>query len=187
MRYWVAGNKPGVVFSAPAAAWVAPTDAGYLAFVAAGKAATKILCDGELAHVFWRAGLNALAAAAGVTSLGGAGGMSSGDAVAMLSALGLQIASTGTPLLDAIYPCDPQSRSNLQGLLVGYMLRGSFPGGSASFAYPDAAGATHAVTQPQLQAIGAAIEDYVAALAAWGPVFAADPSAPPPAAVATIA
>ena len=185
--YWIAGNKPGVVFASARSAYVPPGDASYAAWLVAGNQPTPILCDGELTHVLWKSGLVAAARAAGVTSLGAAGGMTADDAVAMLCALGIEIASTSTPALDGVYPADPGSRSALQGLLVGYMLRGVFPGGLATVAYLDATGAAHAMTQPQLQAVGAAMEDYVAAVIAWGLEFAANPLLAPPSAAATIA
>lgn len=99
---------------------------------------------------------------------------------------GLAIVSTSTPALNATYAIDAQTTANLQGLLVGYMLRGVFPGGGATFPYADIAGAPHVVTQPQLQAIAAAIEDYVAALAGVQIALDAGQAASLPAATVTM-
>jgi hypothetical protein len=105
----------------------------------------------------------------------------------MLASLGVAITSSGTPALDGTYGCDPKSQANLTTLLAGYAVRGAFPGGGTTFAYPDIAGAAHAMTQPQMAAIAWALEDYRAALISWAAEFAATPTTAPPAATATIA
>ena len=104
------------------------------------------------------------------------------NAAAALAA-GCAIVSASTPTLNGTYAVDPQSRSNLQALLLGYLLRSAFPGGGSTFAYPDASGAPHVMTQPQMEEIGSALEDYVAALDAW----ATTPGAGAPAQPVTIA
>jgi hypothetical protein len=178
-NYWLAGNRPGVVFGSAAGSWVAPTDATYQAWLAAGRLPSRVLTDGELADVLFKAGLPVVTVAAvGLTSLGN---VPAEDVLALKLAVGLAVTSAGAPAISGTYAADAQSQSRLQGLLLGFSLRGTFPGGGASFPYPDVAGATHVMTQPQMQAVGAAIEDYVAALTAaaatpepaWPPATAA--------------
>ena len=46
--YFTADNRAGLVYSAPATAWIADTDATYLAWVASGNAAIDFTTDGLL-------------------------------------------------------------------------------------------------------------------------------------------
>lgn len=186
--YWNVGNRNagGAVFSSAAAAYVQPNDAAYVAW-AESHMATKIATDGLLAHALWNVGLLTAGIAAGVNSLGPTGAMAADEAVSMLMAFGVKITSTGSPSISGQYAGDPATRNNLQGLLVGYLLRTLFPGGGQTFPYADISGAAYVVTQPQLQAIASAIEDYYAALAVWAPKWATDASVPPPVSSVTIA
>lgn len=79
-------------------------------------------------------------------------------------AAGLAIVSTGTPSLSGTYAIDGDTTANLQGLILGYQVRGSFPKGASTYAYHDLAGEPHTMTRDQLVAVAAAIEDHVSDL-----------------------
>lgn len=55
--YWIVGNRPDVVFSSSAGAYLDTTDTDYQAWLADGNIASTIITDGELADVLARAGL----------------------------------------------------------------------------------------------------------------------------------
>jgi len=186
-NYWLVGNKGAVVFSSPASAYVATSDAGYVAFRAAGNLPSVILCDGELAHVFWLAGQNALARAAGATSLGGQGGMPPADAVELLATLGLTLTSSGNSALDGTYALDQATRANIMAEQVAVNTSAKFTNGTTTKNWPDATGTLHAFDPAHWTPFAEAAGAYYDALFTWAPSFAANPETAPPSSSATIA
>lgn len=161
--YWVVADRaaPDNVFSAPAAAYVPETDAGYEAFVAAGGVATNIVCDGELTDVLVKAGLPAaVCAAAGLTELTPCGeGLTQADVAALTSYLGCRVTSTGTPTIDGSYGIGPSDEVNLVGLQGGIAAGAPWLG-----YYRDVAGTKHVMTAPQFTELATALLGYVEAL-----------------------
>ena len=140
--YWSAGNKKGLVFSSAAAAWIAPTDSTYQAWLAAGNAATTVLCDGELADVLLKLGMpNTMVAAAGDTSLGN---LTPDDIVAVKMACGIIVTSTATPALDGTYEVDDDAQADLAAEAQYVSTFKAYSGGQTTLAWSDIAGAAHA-------------------------------------------
>ena len=157
--YWLVGNKPGVVFSAPAGAYVATSDAGYEAFLAAENRATSILSDGELADVLAKAGLPAsVIQTVGWTNWGN---VPPSDQAAVLRAAGCQITSTATPALDATYLIDDSSIGKFTAIASGINAGKGLPGGGSTFNLLDAAGAAHVIGSADFLNLAAALETYV--------------------------
>jgi hypothetical protein len=77
---------------------------------------------------------------------------------------GLQIASTATPALNGVYAIDPLSQADIVALETSLNAGKSFPGGVATFNYPDMSGAMHAFTETNFTNFAAAVRDYVYAI-----------------------
>jgi hypothetical protein len=111
--YWLVENRPDLVYSSAAAAYVATDDATYTDWVAAGNVASPILADGELADVLAKRGLN------GPTVLNTEptewGGCTAADITGAMQAAGVEITSNATPALNGHYqlagPFDAMSRT----------------------------------------------------------------------------
>jgi hypothetical protein len=82
------------------------------------------------------------------------------SAYSALSA-GLIITSTGTPALNGTYAVDQLSQMDVIAIETSLNAGKGFPGGAATFGYPDAAGAMHSFSQTNFTDFAAAIRDYV--------------------------
>jgi hypothetical protein len=178
--YWIVGNRPGLVFSAPASAYVATDDAGYVAFQESGGIPTRIAEDGLLAHVLWQAGLNQAAMSAGITSLGPIGAISGADAVGMLSSLGILFSSTAEPTLGGIYPLDTVSQQKITAEALYIQVAAKFTNGQTTKAWYDMSGSPHTFTTAYFIQFAEAAAAYIDALLSWAPEFVADPTTTPP-------
>ncbi|HZT90244.1 MAG TPA: hypothetical protein VFA12_20055 [Stellaceae bacterium] len=157
--YWLVGNKSDLVFSSAGPGYVALTDAGYEAWLAAGNLPSRIATDGELADVLAKAGATAAAIqAAGWT---GWGEVSIADQYAVLKAAGCRISSTATPSLDAAYAIDDASIGKITAIAAGIGNGKGLPGGGSTFNLYDASGAAHAIGNADFLNLAAALETYV--------------------------
>ncbi|CAE6838007.1 hypothetical protein [Paraburkholderia nemoris] len=77
---------------------------------------------------------------------------------------GLAIISTATPALNATYACDQLSQMDIIAIETSLNAGKGFPGGSATFGYPDSSGVMHVFTQANFTDFAAALRDYVYAL-----------------------
>jgi hypothetical protein len=179
--YWRVGNRAGVVFSAPASAYVAEDDAGFLAFLAAGNLATAIASDGDLADVLTKAGLPAaMIAAVDATDWSG---ISPAAHLAAAMAAGVQIASTGTPAIDATYHATGERWQIMLNQAQYVATFGAFSGGLDVLPWHAISGLVQFATTAQFLAIARAIGDW---LTAWQ-LYVAGIVEEPPAGSVTIA
>lgn len=79
-------------------------------------------------------------------------------------AAGVAVASLSAPALNGTYAIDKAALANVSGIAAGIAARNRLPGGGATFAYLDAAGAEHLFTAAQFLDFASAVEDYVYAL-----------------------
>jgi hypothetical protein len=184
--YWIVGNRPDLVFSAPSAAYVSTSDTGYVAFQEAGGVPTNISDDGILAHVLWQSGLVQLATAAGITSLGPIGAISGADAVGMLSSFGISFSSTAVPSLDGVYPLDSAIQQSITSEVLYIQVAGKFTNGQPTKNWYDLSGAPHTFTTSYFIQFAEGAASYIDALTAWGPEFVSDTTTPPPSNVVTV-
>ncbi len=77
---------------------------------------------------------------------------------------GLSITSTGTPSLNGTYACDQLSQMDIIAIETSLNAGKGFPGGSATFGYPDSIGVMHSFSETNFTNFAAAIRDYVYAL-----------------------
>ena len=87
------------------------------------------------------------------------------QAQAMLSA-GCQIASTGTPALNATYAVDSLSQMHVVAVETSIAAGKGLPGGGGTVNWPDVTGALHAFTAANFSDFAAALRDFVFALSA---------------------
>ncbi|OYV98639.1 MAG: hypothetical protein B7Z68_00410 [Acidobacteria bacterium 21-70-11] len=85
------------------------------------------------------------------------------QATAALSA-GLAITSTGTPALDATYPCDANTQAQLSAEVISLMLNSTFADGTTSIDWVDVNRTGHTMTAAQFKTVATAIGAYVSAL-----------------------
>lgn len=79
---------------------------------------------------------------------------------------GVILSSTGTPALNATYPCDPLTQSHIQAELWSILLGNKFADGTDTLVWPDRAGNNHTFTSiDQFKAFAVAVGSFVAALA----------------------
>ena len=74
---------------------------------------------------------------------------------------GVQVNSTSTPSLNAVYGVDPVSQAKIQAVSTGIAARGRVPGGGTTFNYPDITGQSHAFSAANFLNFATAIEDYI--------------------------
>jgi hypothetical protein len=77
---------------------------------------------------------------------------------------GIAVVSTGTPTLNATYACDQLSQVDIIAVETSINAGKGFPGGAATFSYPDATGVMHSFSEPDFTEFAAAVRDYVYAL-----------------------
>lgn len=185
-HYWIVAGDETHVWSSLRRALVVSSDATYQTWLAdPAHYVTRTTSWSDLYGVLVQQAPEIAAEVA--ASWVGAGHLTQSQELDALEAAGLAITSTGTSSLNGTYSVGPAAQSNLMGLLLGFSLRGVFPGGGSSFAYQDAAGTPHTMTQPEMQAVGAAVEDFVAEIAAARATIAAGGSPTIPPGTATIA
>lgn len=85
------------------------------------------------------------------------------QAAAALSA-GLAITSTGTPALDATYPCDANAQAQISAEVISLMLNGTFADGTTSIDWVDINRTGRTMTVVQFKAVATAIGAYVSGL-----------------------
>ncbi|MEM5435228.1 hypothetical protein [Paraburkholderia diazotrophica] len=76
-------------------------------------------------------------------------------------AVGLSIASTGTPALNGTYACDALSQSDIIAIETSLSAGKGFPGGATTFGYPDTAGVMHSFSAADFTNLAAAVRDFV--------------------------
>ena len=77
-------------------------------------------------------------------------------------AAGVQVSSTGTPAINGTYALDAQSLANIVAIAAEIANGKGFPGGGATYDYPDAAGTFHTFpTTPAFVNFATAIASYV--------------------------
>ncbi len=79
-------------------------------------------------------------------------------------AAGMQLASTGTPALNATYPCDAATFQQVAGIVAAIGAGLGLPGGGATFNWPDASGTPHAFTAASFSAFAKAMMNFLYAL-----------------------
>lgn len=149
--YWIVGGDETKLWSSAQVAYVAPTDAAYVSWTEAGNIPTRIASEEELGDVF------AAQYPAGWPP-------TPQDEIGRLIAAGVEVHSTGTPAINAVYAIDQGAQSNISGVATGIASRNRLPGGGSTFNYGDIEGVNHAFTATQFLDFAAAVEDYVYAL-----------------------
>jgi hypothetical protein len=164
--YWIVGNRsaPNSVFSAPGGTYVSDTDAGYAAFAAGGSQASPILSDGELADVFAKAGLNALALAAAPTDWGN---VPPDDVVAAVMAAGCSLSSAGTPAVNATYELSGQTWQDLRDEAQYIQTFGAFSGGVATLEWSARDAIVTFTTTAEFLAVVRGLGDYATSWKRW--------------------
>jgi hypothetical protein len=79
-------------------------------------------------------------------------------------AAGLTLVSTGSPAINATYAIDQLSQMDVIAIETGLNAGTGFPGGAATFNYPDIAGALHPFSETSFKDFAAAMRTYVYAL-----------------------
>lgn len=79
-------------------------------------------------------------------------------------AVGASISSTGTPALNGTYAIDQLSQMDIIAIETSLNAGKGFPGGAATFNYPDTGGVMHAFSESNFTDFAAAARDYVYAL-----------------------
>jgi len=149
--YWIVGGDTSRVWSSASVAYVPANDAGYAAWLEEGNVATRIASEEELAEVF----ANQYPAGWPPTPQ---------ERIGALIGAGVEVHSTGTPAINALYAIDESAQQNISGVAAGIASRNRLPGGGATFNYGDFNGVNHAFTSAQFLNFASAIEDYVYAL-----------------------
>ncbi|WP_207000756.1 hypothetical protein [Trinickia mobilis] len=75
----------------------------------------------------------------------------------------LTVTSTSTPSINGTYGVQPSDEFNVVALETSLAANQGFPGGAATYGYPDVTGIRHALTPTQFTALASAIRDYVSA------------------------
>ena len=188
--YWLAANRPGVVFSSAAPGWIAPSDATYTAWLAAGNAPTQavqggvnVLTDGEIADVLVKAGVpNAAVMACGVTSFGN---VPVDSASKIVQAIGVAVTSTGTPASDATYEISGSQWQDMRDEAQYVQTYGAFSGGLTTLTWIARSGVVSFASTAAFLAVVKGLADY---LTPWKVYFATGMSGTmPPLGTAAIA
>lgn len=93
---------------------------------------------------------------------------------------GITVSSASTPALNGTYACDALSQADIVAIETSLNAGKGFPGGTATFNYPDAAGALHSFSETNFTSFAAAVRDFVYACKS---VIAGQSTALPPSAV----
>jgi hypothetical protein len=112
--YWLVANRTdSPVYSSALAAYLPEDDSTYTAWLAEGNNASAILCDGELADVLTKAGLEGAVVLNTTPTEWGA--CQPADITAAMQAAGVKLTSAAKPALDAHYqlsgPFDAMGRT----------------------------------------------------------------------------
>jgi hypothetical protein len=134
--YWVVASGTAQVYHSARVAYVLPSDAAYVAWLAAGNLPTQIPSAAELLGVLQQQWLP------------------------LVIGQGCAIVSTGTPALNATYALDPVTVQNLEALVDDITAGKPLPGGGSTIEYPTLDGPQIAFTGPQLVTLGAALVEY---------------------------
>lgn len=135
--YWAVAGSMSQVWASARVEYVPTTDATYVAWLAEGYKASPIGSITELYGVLvaaWEP---------------------------LVLAAGVQITSTATPTLNAIYDVDPVSLSQIAAISTGIAAGKGLPGGGSTFNYPDATGTMHSFTSANFLNFAAAIETFI--------------------------
>lgn len=74
---------------------------------------------------------------------------------------GMHLSSAGTPSINGVYACDRLSQSDIIAIETGINSGKGFPGGGATYSYPDVSGIMHTFNEENFTAFAAAVRDYV--------------------------
>lgn len=165
-HYWIVGNKPNQVFSGKDAAYVANSDNDYRAFLESNQA-TEILTDGELADVLAQRGAStSLVRAVGWSNWGN---VPASDIIYAMTSAGVNVTSTSTSAIDAIYGCNPDRQSLIMGEALyvqttGGAEDGTFSNGQQTRGWQDADGIPHLFTTQQFIEFAQKVASYVDAV-----------------------
>ena len=96
----------------------------------------------------------------GAWSFTGPAGPTLAQQAAALLAGGLTIASTGTPGIDGVYRCDPESRATIAEVVSGINSGRGFPGGGGTFDFDLATGHVTFAATATFIAVAVAIQDF---------------------------
>jgi hypothetical protein len=155
--YWIVAGDSSKVWSSAAAAYVATSDATYVAWLASGGLATKIDTEASLQQV--------LAAAYPP-------GWPGGDLASRIAA-GCQIVSTATAALSGTYPLDLEHLFYITSISASLAEGAGLPQDAATVAIPDLAGAPHLFNATDFVNLAKALRDYFASLKATSHALAA--------------
>lgn len=109
--YWIVAGSTSQVYSSAAVAYIPVTDATYQAWLTAGNFPTKIATAEELYEVLivqW---------------------------VPNVLNVGINLISTGTPVLNDTYPLDLASQQQITGVATSIAAGRGLPGGGSTFLY----------------------------------------------------
>jgi hypothetical protein len=166
--YWLLSGADGEVFSTASASLVSTGDATYTAWLAAGNLPSRIgFTDGatlgqscsELFDVL-QAQCPSVAAAVAATWIAN-GYLSYQQAYEYVIAKGIALTSTGVSALNATYPLDPLTISNLMGLYVGVKVGDGLPNAASSIGLPDITNTMHSFDATHLTAFALKVRDYL--------------------------
>jgi hypothetical protein len=76
-------------------------------------------------------------------------------------AAGLAITSTGTPALDATYPCDPTAQQQINAEITSILLNDTFTDGSTALNWLDATGAAHSFSIANFKNLATVLAAFV--------------------------
>lgn len=160
-HWWLADNKPGFVFSTSIPGWIAVNDSRYIAFTNSGGLPSKILCDGELADVLVKAGVdNSIVAACGCSAWGAVTGM---DVQNVVLALGVILTSTATPSLNSTYEVSGQLWQNMFDEAVYVKTFNAFSTGNSTTVMQTRTGQVSFSDTTTFLSVFKALMDYISA------------------------
>ena len=162
--YWAPAGHGTNVFSSAGAAYVANTDAGYLAWVAEGNTANTAITDGDLAFVLAQANLNAAALA---VDPGDLSTLTRVNAALTAFAAGCALTSTGTPDLDGTYELTGVYWNYLEDLWSYANENAAFPNAAGTWVFPARSGNVTFDSVAELQAVVRGLQDYRFAWLDW--------------------
>jgi hypothetical protein len=137
--YWTVAGSTTQVWSSASLSYISVTDAGYIAWLAAGNTPGQISVD-DLAHVMIMQWLPAF------------------------QGQGIQLASTGTPVLNGTYGADLASIAQASVIAADIANGDGLPGGSSTFTYVDAFGVHGPFDSAHFLAAYKGLKNYVYSL-----------------------
>lgn len=160
--YWITVENPTHAFSSAGPGYVILTDAGYLAWVAAGNVATTTLHDGQLASILGGTGLGAATLAVNPTVWTG---VAPGNALAAVATAGCALTYTAVSALDATYELTGNSFNYLTSDIWKFAKdAAAFPNSWSTITYQARSGA---VTLDTVAHTLAVVDGLLAYRAAW--------------------